>query len=110
MKRESFMGAVVVGTFLIVFAGVSQGSGFGPTHKSGDIAESWGPVKAGAMKSADRSSGSMAYKAASPEFNSTDALESWGPVGTGSVSGADDGNRLLDAGVDPARWEEPNAE
>ena len=92
MKRKSFMGAVVLGALLVVFAGISQAGGV--MHRSS------GDERA-------------AIKTTSQEFSFAESgeggpsLEYWEALGTGSVSSSEASSRLLDTGVDPSRWEGP---
>lgn len=94
MKRKSFIGAVAVGAFLVVFAGISQAGGW--MHKPSE----------------DRKSMEQASDISAPEFWADEygeggaPAEFWGPVETGTLPGSDESNRLLDTGVDPSRWEE----
>ncbi len=113
MKRKSFMGAVVVGAFLVVFAGVSQAGAhqsFTEFGENGPSPEYWEAIGAGSVSSGGER---HAMESASREFSFSESgengpdLEYWEAVETGSLSGADDGNRLLDTGVDPSRWEGP---
>jgi len=129
MKRKSFMGAVVLGALLVVFAGISQAGG--GIHKSsgderpavkttsqefsftefgegGPSYEYFEALGTGSMSSGDER---PAVKTTSQEFSFTEfgeggpPLEYWEALGTGSMSSSGVSNRLLDTGVDPSRWE-----
>ena len=95
MKRKSFIGAVALGAFLVVFAGISQAGGW--MHKSSE----------------DRKSMEQASNIPAPEFwtdeysaESGSPAEFWGPVETGTLPGSNERSRFLDTGVDLSRWEE----
>jgi hypothetical protein len=96
MKRKSFIGAVAVVAFFVAFAGISQAGGW--MHKPSE----------------DRKSMEQASDISAPEFWTDEygeggaPAEFWGPVETGTLPGSDESSRLLDTGVDPSRWEEPN--
>ena len=98
MVKKKVLAFAVVGVFLLTSAVISQ---------AGD----W----------MDKSSGSetqvsQEMEIAYPEFGIDEygeggaPAEFWGPVETGTLPGSDESSRLLDTGVDPSRWEEPNAE
>jgi hypothetical protein len=110
MKRKSFIGAVAVGAFLVVFAGISQADGSGPTHKETEAISYWGDAETDPFTDSDFSNRSSNSEMEYWELNNLDTIDYWGPVETGTLPGSDKSSRLLDAGVDPARWEEPNAE
>ena len=92
MKRKSFIGAVVLGALLVVFAGISQAGG--GIHKSGGDER-------------------PAAKTTSQEFSFAEfgeggpPMEYWEALGTGSISSSGVRHRFLDTGVDPSRWEGP---
>ena len=91
MKRKSFMGAVVLGALLVVFAGISQAGGV--MHKSsGD--------ERPAVETTSREFSFAEFGEGGPP------MEYWEAMGTGSVSSSEASSRLLDTGVDPSRWEE----
>ena len=92
MKRKSFMGAVVLGALLVVFAGISQAGG--GVYESKDTLEYWGPVEAGTLPSSDVSSRLSKTEAAPPGSKFTDVLEHWGPVEAGTVPSSDVSSRL----------------
>ena len=96
MVKKKVLAFAVVGVFLLTSAVISQ---------AGD----W----------MDKSSGSetqvsQEMEIAYPEFGIDEygeggaPAEFWGPVETGTLPGSDESSRLLDTGVDPSRWEEPN--
>jgi hypothetical protein len=131
MKRKSFMGAVVLGALLVVFAGISQAGGvmhrssgderaaikttsqefsFAEFGEGGPPMEYWEALGTGSKSSGDER---PAVKTTSQEFSFAESgeggpsLEYWEALGTGSVSSSEASSRLLDTGVDPSRWEGP---
>ena len=110
MKRKSFIGAVAVGAFLVVFAGISQADGSGPTHKETEAISYWGDAETDPYTDSDFSRRSSNLDMEYWELNNLDTIDYWGPVETGTLPSSDASSRLLDTGVDPSRWEEPNAE
>ena len=131
MKRKSFMGAVVLGALLVVFAGISQAGGvmhkssgderpavkttsqefsFAEFGEGGPPMEYWEALGTGSMSSGDER---PAVKTTSQEFSFAEfgeggpPMEYWEALGTGSLSSSGVSNRLLDSGVDPSRWEGP---
>ena len=130
MKRKSFMGAVVLGALLVVFAGISQAGGvmhrssgderaaikttsqefsFAEFGEGGPPMEYWEALGTGSMSSGDER---PAVETTSREFSFAEfgeggpPMEYWEAMGTGSVSSSEASSRLLDTGVDPSRWEE----
>ena len=106
MKRKSFIGAVAVGAFLVVFAGISQADGSGPTHKETEAISYWGDAETDPYTDSDFSRRSSNSEMEYWELNNLDTIDYWGPVETGTLPGSDESSRLLDTGVDPSRWEE----
>lgn len=113
MKRMPFMGAVVLGALLVVFAGISQAG----VHKSsmefgenGPSLEYWEAIGAGSVSSGgerhEMETASREFSFAESGENGPD-LEYWEAVETGSVPESKAIYRLLDTGVDPSRWEGP---
>ena len=98
MEKKKVLPFAVVGVFLLTSAAISQAGGW--THKSSGSER---PVK-------------QEMEIAGPEFGTDEygeggaPAELWGPVETGTLPGSDESSRLPDTGVDPSRWEEPNAE
>ena len=92
MKRKSFMGAVVLGALLVVFAGISHAGGL--MHKSSGEAK---PVK-------------QTLETAQQAFRTSDfgdggpPLEYWEALGTGFLLTVDEGKNLRKDGVNPPWW------
>ena len=98
MKRKSFMGAVVLGALLVVFAGISHAGGL--MHKSSGEAK---PVK-------------QTLETAQQAFRTSDfgdggpPLEYWEALGTGYLLMSDKGKTLRKDDVNPPRWTQPESE
>jgi len=98
MEKKKVLPFAVVGVFLLTSAAISQAGGW--KHKS----------------SGSERSVKQEMEIAGPEFGTDEygeggaPAELWGPVETGTLPGSDESSRLPDTGVDPSRWEEPNAE
>ena len=92
MKRKSFMGAVVRGALLVVFAGISQAGGV--MHKSSGKArmekQTLETVKKALRKSDFGESGPP--------------MEYWEALGTGFLLTVDEGKSLRKDDVNPPWW------
>ena len=134
MKRKSFMGAVVLGALLVVFAGISHAVGL--MHKSSgeakpvkqtletaqqafrtsDFGESgppmeyWEALGTGFLSSGETKPVKQTLETAQQAFRTSDfgdggpPLEYWEALGTGFLLTVDEGKNLRKDGVNPPWW------
>ena len=92
MKRNSFIGVIVLGALLIVFAGISQAGG--GKHESSVKAK---PVKQ-TMETAKQAFRASDFGEGGPP------LEYWQALGTGFLLTLDEGKSLRKDDVNPPWW------
>lgn len=104
MRIKEILSFLVLGAFLAASAGLSQAGGY--MHQSKDHEKAVGHEK------------SMGHRMDTPyseietdEYGDAGvSAEFWGPVEAGTLPDTDESSGLQDTGVDPSRWDEPNAE
>lgn len=120
MKRKVLAGFVVFGLSILiagtgsVFAGENETpvygeSQYGVSFDGGFIPHSQ-PSRHGVTIQNQRLDRNQAEWADHHEGDSGKSAEYWQAVGTGSLPGPEQESRLVNTGVDPARWAEPQAE